>query len=359
MTTKLARTLCIGALSGMALVLGTAIASAEELPRTHIKTIGTGSYMYQYKLEVPFFGKTISERSNGRVTVDLLPYNQVGLSGFEILRLLKVGALEFARGDISYLGSDDSKFEAPDLAGVATTVKQAIDAYEAYMPILSKIMEEKWNSKLLMMALSPPVVFWCNTPGGFEGLKSLNRLKVRVFNKSLTDFVKGAGATAITMPSGEVVAAMQRKVMDCAVTGSMNGNSAGWPEVTTHLFPMYVGWSTQYWAVNLKTWNRLDPRVQDFLQEQFDDLSVEINKIAKLGETEGINCSAGIGPCTEATKFNMTLVKITEKDRKARKEIIENYVLRGWAERCGKECAEEWNEVVGKPILNLTAPTDQ
>ena len=39
------------------------------------------------------------------------------------------------------------------------------------------------------------------------------------------------------------------------------------------------------------------------------------------------------------------------------KQLVEGAVLAGWAKRCGRECAAEWNNTVGK-TLGLTAPTN-
>ena len=56
--------------------------------------------------------------------------------------------------------------------------------------------------------------------------------------------------------------------MDCGVTGSLSGNTAGWPEVAKSLYPMSLGWSINVVAVNQASWNRLDKRVQGFMLEQ-------------------------------------------------------------------------------------------
>jgi hypothetical protein len=50
----------------------------------------------------------------------------------------------------------------------------------------------------------------------------------------------------------------------------------------------------------------------------------------------------------------MTLVEPSEADLKARDSIATEVVLARWAERCGADCAANWNETVG-PILGLTA----
>ena len=74
-------------------------------------------------------------------------------------------------------------------------------------------------------------------------------------NKGLATFVTGVGGTPITMSSAEVVTAVQRKVIDCAITGTTSGNTGKWPEVTTHLLPLYMGWAQRCGAECVKEWN--------------------------------------------------------------------------------------------------------
>ena len=355
---KKVRTRILGAL-GVAAVIMSAAASgvlAQDLPKLHIKTIGSATYLYQYKAaEVPFWGKTITEKSGGQVTAELLPYDTVGLKGHEILRLLKIGAFEFANGGLIIVARDDPVLEGTDLAGTVLTIETLRKTLDAYRPVIDRVMQKKWNSKLLLLGPNPPQVFWCNAK--ISGVADFKGLKIRVFGTTLADFVKGAGATAVTMPSSQVVQAMQRNLIDCAVTGTSNGNSAKWPEVTTHLYPAYAGWAPQFWAANLDMWNRLDPKLQEFLVAQLKELEKEVWRLGALGAEQGVNCSVGRGACTMPglTKFKMTLVPISSQDAAAIKKIVSEHVVPAWAKRCGKACVQEWNSTVGA-VIGVKAP---
>ena len=41
---------------------------------------------------------------------------------------------------------------------------------------------------------------------------------------------------------------------------SLPGNAAKWHEITHYLYALPLGWSMAMHGVNLKTWERLDPR---------------------------------------------------------------------------------------------------
>ena len=68
--------------------------------------------------EVPFWRKTITEASKGAITADITPLDQMGIDDKTMLRLLKLGVMDFAAMDISKMAGDDPRFEGCDLAGL-------------------------------------------------------------------------------------------------------------------------------------------------------------------------------------------------------------------------------------------------
>ena len=334
---------------------GVSSAGAAELERTHFKIIGENSAGLNYKeLERPLWEEWIPQASNGKVTGDMLPFDQVGLDNATILRLLKQGAMDIGTTDASRLAADDPRFEGADLAGIALTIQDARKAVDAYRSVLNGIMEENWNVKVLFWGPAPPQVFWCRVP--ITGLADLQGKKVRVFNKTMIDFLNGVGATAVSINFPEVVPALQRGVVDCAVTGTMSGNTAGWGEVTTHLYPMYMGWAIRFTAINLRTWNRITPEVQGFLLDQFKQYEDKYWDFMDQATKDAENCNIGKQPCTMGNVLELQLVTVKPEEQVEHKRIMETGVLSGWVERAGPDAAKEWNDTVGK-VLGLTAPT--
>src|SRR5580765_669119 len=242
-------------------------AVAQDLPKNQFKVIGlNGPTPASIHDEVPFWRKTITEASKGAITADITPLDQMGVDDKTMLRLLKLGVMDFAGMDISKMAGDDPRFEACDLAGLTLDPDKARAACNAYRAVIDRQMQKNWGAKLLAFGGNTPQVFWCrDVISGLDGLKGK---KVRVFNNTMRDFLAGVGATAVSMAFAEVVPALNNGVVDCGVTGSLSGNTAGWPEVTKSLYPLSLGWSINIVAVNLNTWNRLPKPVQDFMTAQ-------------------------------------------------------------------------------------------
>jgi TRAP-type C4-dicarboxylate transport system substrate-binding protein len=332
-------------------------AAAADLPEMTVKAIGLNSKtIASFGDEVPFWNETIPEASGGKITAEFAPIDLAGIKDPQIMRMTALGVTDFGAGDISKMAGDDPLFEGCDLAGLALDVETARAACEAWAPVMGRVMEEKFNTKLLALGANPPQVFWCRDE--LSGLDDLAGRKVRVFNKTMADFINAVGGTTISMPFAEVVPALQRGVVDCAVTGSLSGNTAGWPEVSTHLYPMYMGWSINYQGVNLDSWNGFPPEVQAFFTEQFDAFEDKMWDTAAAAVADAENCNFGKEPCEMGKMAHMTLVPVSDADKEKHAEMMQDVVLVDWAKRCGKDCAAEWNDTVGE-VVGLQIPLDK
>ena len=323
-------------------------ASAQDLPKTHLKITGGLSNLTAYTdYEKPFWTKTIPEKSKGQVTAEIKGFNEMGIKGPELLRLLGSGVLEYGTATLSYFATDNPINEAIDLAGLAPDVKTARAVTKAFEPVYAKLYSETANVKLLGISTYPGQVIFCNAD--IKGLADLKGKKVRTSSRTMADFVEALGGSSVTMNFGEVVPAMQNKVVDCAITGSLSGYSAKWYEVSTHLVALPINWNQQIHAVNGKVWAKYSPALQKFLQTEVNGLVDQIWDAAARQTQEGYDCNTGAAACTQPVKGKMKLVEPSAADRellaKTRQIVIDK-----WAARCSAGCVKDFNATIGKTV---------
>lgn len=322
---------------------------AQDLPKTHVKVVGGLSNLTAYNdYEKPFWTKTIPELSNGKVTADIKGFNEMGLKGPELLRLMSQGVVEFGTATLSYFASDNPINEAVDLAGQATDVKTARAVTDAFAPVYAKMYGQGSNVKLLGISTYPAQVLFCNAE--IKGLADIKGKKVRTSSRTTADFVEALGGSSVTMAFGEVVPAMQNKVVDCAITGSLSGYSAKWYEVSTHLYALPINWNQQIHAVNQKSWDKLDPKVRTFIQTNINTMINDIWEGAGRQTQEGYDCNTGAASCPYPVKGKMVLVKPSDADRQLLKKVMQEAVVPKWAARCSAQCVQSYNETIGKLV---------
>lgn len=339
----------IGIAALLAASAGTGMAA--DKPAT-IKAVGTWGNLTNYtKHEGPFWNDHISTATNGQIIGDIKPQTELGLKGFEIMRLVKNGVFDFAFGLPGYVAAENAVFEGADLSALTQDIDTERKVAAAYFPVLEKAFAETYNAKLMMLYPFPSQMLWCNAE--VNGLGDLKGKKIRVYSTTLGDFVEGVGGTSVTVSFAEVIPALEKGVVDCAITGTMSAYKAKWHQIATHAYTLRVGWGLAFGAMNMDKWNSMTPGQQASLTTEIDALTDRMWAETATEDDVAVSCITG-GKCDIGDPGAMKLVVPSENDLVMRDKIATDVILARWAERCGAECAATWNETVG-PLLGLTA----
>ncbi len=157
----------------------------------------------------------------------------------------------------------------------------------------------------------------------------------------------------MTVPFAEVIPALEKGVVDCGITGTMSAYKAKWHQVATHAYTLRVGWGLAFGAMNLNKWNALGAEKQALLQNELAALTDQMWAETATEDKVAISCITG-GKCDIGEPGAMKLVEPSSNDLTLRDKVATDVVLARWAERCGDDCAENWNNSVGQ-ILGLKA----
>lgn len=333
-----------------AMVLSTA-AFASAAQATDLSVVGSWSSLPLHKqFEVPFWTKDLPADSNGQIQVKMTTFDQMGIKGSDVFRMLSDGVFDVGMTVSDYVVGDAPELQGLDVPLVATTAKQARAMVKAARPMVDDIVKQRFNAKVLAIAPYPPQVVFCK--GNIKSLADLKGKKVRGSGRMTTDFLEALGATGVNISFSEVPGALQRGVIDCAITGAGSGYSAGWYEVSHSLLPIPLGgWDPVITAMNMDTWNSLSPKMQQLIttkiKTQFEDPAWN-NAAGAL--KNNIACLTGNGKCSSGKPAHMKLVKVTQSDLAKAHKILVDKVLPSWAHRAGKQWMTRWNRTVGKTV---------
>jgi TRAP-type C4-dicarboxylate transport system substrate-binding protein len=331
-------------------------ASAQELDETSIAYVGSWSSLSLYQnFERPFWERHLPEASGGRISTDVTTFDQMGLGGGEVYRLMGRDVIEVASTVINYAVQDAPELEGLDMPMMAPDVETAREVAEAYRPVLADAFDKRYRgAHLLAVVPYPSQMVFCNV--AIDGLSDLAGKKVRASGRTTAEFLEALGAEGITLNFSEVPGALQRGVVDCAVTGSLSGYSSGWHEVSTHLYPLPVGgWDHVVTAMNGNKWASLSSETQEWLTAEIrDNYENPVWESAVEETREGIACLTGEGECTRGDPGNMVLVEARDEDYAEASRHLEETLLPNWANRVDQEWVDRWNETIGA-VTGLTA----
>ncbi|MEM6492352.1 MAG: TRAP transporter substrate-binding protein, partial [Pseudomonadota bacterium] len=298
----------------------------------------------------------LAKETGGQIISTIGSYSEFGLKGFEVMRMLKQGVFDYAYGLPGYVAAENAIFEGGDLSSVTQDIATQRKVAEAYFPTLETAFADIYNAKLLQLYPFPSQILYCKTP--ISGIADLEGKKIRVYATTLGDFVEGVGGTSVTVSFGEVIPALEKGVVDCAITGTMSAYTAKWYQAAEYVYAMRVGWGLAFGAMNMDKWNALSADQQTDITQRLNALTdAKWEATAKEDEIAIACLTSDDCPIEGGPLGGMTLVEPTPSDLEARDKIANDIVLARWAERCGADCAATWNDTVGQ-VLNMTAVAD-
>jgi TRAP-type transport system periplasmic protein len=298
------------------------------------------------RVDVPYLRDMMRERSGGRIESTVSSHAERNLSGTELVRLVRSGQADIGASTLTTLSGDVPILDGVDLAGLAPAIGTARRIAEAMMPVVNRDLE-RFGARLVIIYPFPAQVVFCRQP--FATLADLRGRKVRTFGNSLVDLFGALGAQPVSIGFPEVYSALERGVVDCAITGTGSGVAARWPEVTTHISNLPIAWALAGYMVNVNWWNRQDAAVRAFLEGTFREMSDKLWELGDAATRDGIDCAIGKAEgCRIHTLAArpMTEVNGTDSDRAQLRDILEKTVLPGFVRRCGARCGEVFNGVV-------------
>lgn len=302
-----------------------------------LKVVGGLAGVRQFKsFEQPFWEREIEALSAGRVKATIHPFDRSGIRGQDMLQLMKMGVVPFGNAILSIAASDTPELQGVDLPGVNPdydTLRRTIDAYR---PTLKAILRDVYNVELLGIYSYPAQVLFCAHP--FTSLHALGGLKIRTSSIAQSDLVTALGAVPVMTPFSEIVDAIRRKSVDCAITGILSGHEIGLSDVATHVHAQAISWGISVFGANRVAWDNLPQDARDSISVGVRMLEDKIMRATEADTRLGFECSRGLPGCPTTTARRQTIVSPESGSDTVDAQLVRGTVLPQWIERCGDPC---------------------
>ena len=216
-----------------------------------------------------FFKKEVEERTNGKVTVPITSFPELGIAGPDSLNLITNGSLSFAEISSSYVSGAMPEAELQILFGVYETHEHYMGVQEAIGPLVDSLFEENSEDGKVISHFwisGADQFFFCKE--NIVELADFDGRKVRSHGSALSDWINGFGAAAQFVAFAEVYTALERGVLDCGVTVAFASVAQRWQEVTTYMVGPLATQAVNTVIMSPEVWEDLPPDIQQILLEE-------------------------------------------------------------------------------------------
>ena len=296
---------------------------------------------------------TVNTRTDGQIEIQLSSYPELGISGFDMIRLLQDGTIGLGEIYSGFVGGEFPIFEAANLWGVYNSVDEWFEASEALQEdIKSLVSRETGGGQIVGFNYYSSNYFFTKNP--LNTLDDFSGVKTRTHSNVLSDLIgpDGLGANPQTMAFADVYPALERGVLDGAVTCGSCAVGQKWFEVTDYLTgPVPGTFAETFITFNGKEWKSLPADFKAILLEEGALHSERAKAAALNSDVESEGKLIGLG---------MTHSNFTDEMLVIIKNAAKDSVIPKWAERAGgfgSESVDLYNSKVG-PVTGLYVQPD-
>jgi TRAP-type mannitol/chloroaromatic compound transport system substrate-binding protein len=160
------------------------------------------------------------------------------------------------------------------------------------------------------------------------------------------------GATAVTIQANEVYSALERGLLDCAITASSFGNNLKWTEVTDAYIDVSMGMAITGHIMSLNKWNSLDDHQKLVMETAFRELENTLWRYSLDMKDDANRCNSGLDPCANHTKYDLRYVSVSDEDVAKLRNLAQTVTVPSWEASCaqvlGDDCKSVWNEHIAR-----------
>ena len=296
------------------------------------------------------FVERVNERTNGQIEIQISSFPELGLAGPDTLRLIEDGTLGMVEIYSGYIGGDLPIVDVANLWGVIPDFATNWKTIEAVQGPIHKIIEERSNGIVLAESYYGNNYYYTSKP--IRTPEDLEGIKVRSHSTVLGDLINGMGANAQFVAFSEVYTALERGILDAAVTCGPCGAGLRWFEVADYLNGPIISIGVTYITINKDRWDEIPADLQAIMREEAMKHQVENRRLV-----ENVWDPLGI---TDNVAGGMEHIPFSQALKDAQKQAAIDVVIPNWVNRTGgpdSEAVKMFNEFVG-PIIGVTINSD-
>lgn len=330
---------------GMAAAVGAAAMSRGALAQDKVitwKCVANTRLSSQFTVKWVWLTEQLAKRTNGRLKLDVVSFPELGMTGAELIRLLSAGLMDAGEVVTGYVSGEVPIIEGAQMVGVYQNLDQARRAYEAWLKVVVEPNGKQMGGVPISSFGFTNQYLWTKFP--VNSLADIKGKKIRIFAKAQADYIAALGGTAVSLPIPDVYSALERGVIDGAITGPEIASGFKYNEVIGYVTDLLLGPGAGYVVVSDKAWRGLPPDIR----KEFEGLLPELRKISwDLVDVDNkqhmeLVLSRGVKPTIPAKPEWVPQLK----------KIAQDTVVPAWAARSGPRAVPAFNEAIA-PIVGF------
>ena len=222
------------------------------------------------------FAKEILSSSNGRFKITVYGPGELPYTAADGVKITSTNKVQMADAAVGFVSRDVPELDVFSLPFFVTSFDDYFKAVEKVGYIYNDVLRKRFNVDLYLHWTNPSQNFWTKKP--IKTLEDFKGMKIRIWNPNQVTILKNFGGTPVSITSAEVVPALQRGVIDGAITSALSVSDWKMYEVVSNglLVDYMIG--SQFIIYNIDEFNKLPKDLQQLFLEKGKEFYLRLKK---------------------------------------------------------------------------------
>ena len=297
----------------------------------------------------------LETRTGGQLTLEVVSFRELGVAGPDSLQLVSDGTLDMTEIYGGYVGGELPLLDLQFLVGLYPDHETMLNSVVDTLPGLQQAIagatqggvtiHNNWYS-------GHDSYIFAHKP--LRNVTDFNGLKTRSFSGALSDWLDGMGAEGLFLAFAEVYIALERGIVDAAVTNTYSAQSQRWYEVVDYMTGPLTNFFSSQNVINDEVWSDIPTDLQQILFEEGAKAELEAMRLAAVQNLEGVRRLVDVG--MEVAPFSSD-VKEQSFDVALVQHVIPAWLRSVGFPGSGDQTVQVFNQHVG-PYVGLRIGSD-
>ncbi|MDB5874471.1 MAG: TRAP-type C4-dicarboxylate transport system, substrate-binding protein [Ramlibacter sp.] len=230
------------------------------------------------------FAEDVLKATGGKLKITVMAAGELPYKAPDVLRAVATNQVQMGDVAVGFLAGDVPALNVMQLPFLCSSYAQ----FEQAMPPIARVIDSELQAKYGVTVgvhwTMPPQNLWLNRP--VARLADLKQVKVRAWNPEQVEMMKLLGGSAVSITSAEVIPALERKVIDGAITSALSANDWKAYEIVRTGYMLNITMGHQVMLVNSAELAKLAPEVRTTLLAKMKEYSARYRKMSEDGDNE-------------------------------------------------------------------------
>ena len=230
------------------------------------------------------FAEDVAKATGGKLKISVFAAGELPFKAPDVLRIVSTNQVQMGDVALGFVAGDVPDLNVLQLPFLCTSYDQFERALPAVTPVADTELQKKFGLTVGIHWTMPPQNLWLNRPA--TKLDDLKGLKVRAWNPEQVEMMKRLNGSAVSITSAEVIPALERKVIDGAITSALSANDWKAYDIIKTGYMANLTMGHQVMVVNAAEMAKLPADVRDVLTAKFKEWTPKYRQMSEQGDQD-------------------------------------------------------------------------